>query len=215
MNIKNRQHLIDELTLDLKPVKSTNVALMSLIYLMGFYLFILSVYAVTGPFRSGSANQLISSMQFLAESAAGFLSIAILLYSGFKLAIPAPKTLIDRLKWPLLSVLIWLGFYMVDLVSPALQPSTDGMRAHCSLQVFIFALPTLFIGFYWVNKQWPVYPVSTGLLVGLASGCTSTLIMQFACMYEPQHTLIAHVLPGILVGVLGAVVGLVTLINKK
>ncbi|PHS31837.1 MAG: hypothetical protein COA95_04950 [Methylophaga sp.] len=215
MSIKDRSHLIDTLTLDLQPVKVINVGLMTLYFLVGAFVFSLSLFLLTGPFRSGAGHQLLSSPQFLVESCVGVLSIALLMYAAFQLAIPSPKPLLSQLKWPLIGLIVWISFYAFGFVRPALEPSALGMRDHCNYQVFIFGIPTLLVALYWLNKQWPIYPVSTGFLMGLAAGAIPALIMQFACMYDPHHILTAHIGPGILVGVLGACIGAISLTRHK
>jgi hypothetical protein len=44
-------------------------------------------------------------------------------------------------------------------------------------------------------------------MIGLAAGATPALIMQFACMYVPVHIITHHLLPGLMLGVIGLIAG--------
>ena len=97
---------------------------------------------------------------------------------------------------------------MAGIWSPALEPSTQGARASlCYVETVIYALPSLLLGLYFCGRLWPLNGGWTGLLVGLAAGSTTALIMQFACMYEPVLIITHHLIPGLLLGGVGLVAG--------
>jgi len=207
----DRDQFINDLTMDVTPVTSANTRQSALFWLGGAFTFVAIVTLLTGPYRTDIGHDLLFSIQFLVESLVGLASVILLIYTAFEFAIPSSKSIARRLFLPLLGVSIWVGFYLLGLVHPALEPSMAGKREFCYYETFVFALPIMFAGLIWARKQWPLYPMSTGLLIGLASGFVPALIMQFACMYDPQHILTDHILPGLSVGVVGALLGLVML----
>jgi hypothetical protein len=99
---------------------------------------------------------------------------------------------------------VWIGFYVYGIVDPALAESMAGKRDHCYLETMLFATLPLLVGLFWAKKLWPINKIQTGLLFGLASGAIAAMVMQFACMYEPMHALLFHILPGLAMGVIGA-----------
>ena len=206
-----RALFIDGLAQDMQAIKLTNIRKTSMLWLVVSFTFTVSLAYITGSYRSGIGNELLSSLQFLVESVVGIITIALLIYTAFDFSIPSAKPLFQRLLWPLTALATWVGFYMVGLVQPALEPLMSDKRGHCSFEVFIYAMPILLASFYWIKKQWPLDPKTTGLLAGLSAGAVPALIMQFACMYEPQHILLHHILPGLSVGLLGGLMGMVIL----
>ena len=205
------EQFINDLTMDITPVTSVNTRQSTLFWLGAAFTFAAILALLTGPYRTDIGHDLLFSMQFLVESLVGLASVILLIYTAFEFAIPSPRSITRRLLLPLLGVSIWIGFYLVGLVHPALEPSMLGKREFCYYETFVFALPLMFAGLIWARMQWPIYPMSTGLLIGLAAGAVPALIMQFACMYDPQHILTDHILPGLSVGIVGALLGLVML----
>ncbi len=204
----SRSDLIDDLTADLTPVKSVNTRISSVYWLLSAFALSVSILWLTGPFRADSFHDLLHSPQFLIENIIGVIAIAAVIYTAFEWTIPSPKNTFSRLVWPLLAILLWVGFYLFGLFSPALEPSMMGKREFCYYETFIFAIPALVIGLVWARKQWPLHSAVTGGLIGLAAGLVPALIMQFACMYDPSHILTEHILPGLSVGLLGTVLGI-------
>ena len=205
----DREQLISNLTGELTAAGRAGRTADLIVYwlLFNFIVAALLIYA-TGPFRTGSLRQAYNHPQFLVESLAGLLAIAVLGASAFRSGIPAAAARLKR-YWPALLLLaVWLGFYVVGIWFPALQPSTSGGRAWpCYLETFLCGLPSLMLGLYSVGRLWPLNGAWSGLMVGLAAGATPALIMQFACMYAPVHIITHHLLPGLLLGVVGLIAG--------
>lgn len=166
------------------------------------------ITAMAGPFRDGSLQQVLEHPQFLIESLTGLLAISLLGIAAIRSAIPAKRSKWKYFGPPLVVLLVWIGFYVVGLWAPALEPSMTGMRRFpCYIETFIYGVPSLVVGFYIIRRLWPLQGGWSGLTMGLAAGATPALIMQFACMYVPSHIITHHVLPGLLLGVIGAVAG--------
>jgi hypothetical protein len=209
----DRKQFITNLVKDAQLVKFTNTRTSTMTWLISAFVFAALLTYISAPYRSSIAYELLSSFQFFFESIIGLASIVLLIYTAFDFAIPSQRPVAKRLVLPLTVLVIWIGFYVFGLMYPALEPSMADKREYCYSETFIYALPILLVSLLWVRKQWPLHPKITGLLLGLAAGSVPALIMQFACMYEPEHILIYHILPGLLVGVVGVV--LATLMLRR
>lgn len=99
--------------------------------------------------------------------------------------------------------MIWVGFYVLGLFEPALDPSMHGKREHCHYEAFIYSLPPTIISCWLISKRLPLQTFQTGLLTGIAAGMIPALLMRFSCMYDPGHILKAHILPGLVNGFVG------------
>lgn len=210
----DREQLINKLATGIQIVEPVNTRRSAIVWFGSSFLFVALLSWLTGPFRAGSGHQLLESIQFLIESSVGLMSIALLIYTAFELSIPSPKSLTKRLFWPLLALAVWIGFYIFGLIHPALEPSMLGKRDFCFYQTALYSLPLMVTALFWAKRQWPLHAASTGLLIGLAAGAIPAWIMQFACMYLPQHILTAHILPGLAMGPIGALLGVLILRRK-
>lgn len=207
---KNRNELIAGLSQDLSTSSRAGRTLDIIIYWLIFNFTVALLLTWTaGPFREGSLQQIQQSPQFLAESITGLFAIVLLGTSAIRSGIPADTSWLKRYSPALLLLLVWIGFYIVGLWSPALEPSMLGKREliPCYLETILYSLPSLALGVYLIGRLWPLQASWSGLIVGLAAGSTSALIMQFACMYIPTHIITHHIIPGLLVGVIGFLAG--------
>ena len=206
---RNRNELISELSRDLTATGRTGQTVDFVIYWLLFnFIVTLSLISFTGSFREGSLQQAIVHPQFLLESLTGLFAIIVLAVAAFHSSIPSNVSSKKRLSPPLLLLFIWLGFYVFGLWSPALEPSMLGKREFfCYVETILYGLPSLALGFYLVGRLWPLHGAWTGLLIGLAAGATPALIMQFACMYIPVHIITHHLIPGLVLGIVGLIAG--------
>lgn len=201
----NHKNLISDLVDDLEPVnKSLGFVVSFQLWLMMALLFAVGLAWLTGEYRAGAFNQLVSSMQFSAETLVGCIAIAITAFMAFGSAIPSRLTSFQQQTMPIMLLFIWLSFYVYGLVDPALAESMAGKRDHCYLETMLMASLPLLAGLFWARGQWATHKMQTGLLFGLASGAVAAMVMQFACMYDPMHALLFHILPGFVVGIVGA-----------
>jgi hypothetical protein len=83
-----------------------------------------------------------------------------------------------------------------------------GKRIGCYFQTLLFAGPPMVAGIWLAHRYYfPLAPLRTAALVGLAGAMLPALFMQFACMYDPVHILTHHILPipgVVLIGVMGS-----------
>jgi hypothetical protein len=103
-------------------------------------------------------------------------------------------------------LVLWLTQYVIGIFNPAIEPSTLGYRHHCYLETMVYALPVILAGLYYVRWYYPLRPLRTAMTIGLVAGMLPALYMQFACMYDPIHILAFHILPGLSMVAVGAVI---------
>jgi len=212
--ITNREKLIHQLTDELKEVTPFNPIKATVTWLLMAFTVTSFAFLVIGPFRDGSLHQLTISPQFLSESLFGLLMIILLAYLSFYIAIPSAKKMMTTLVLPLVFLCIWILFYVEGLSHPALEASISNERHACWAEVVIVGTALMLVSLLWVKRLYPTMPKRNGMLVGLVSGSVPALLMQFACMYEPEHILKFHILPGLLVGLFGVAAGMVILKTK-
>jgi hypothetical protein len=201
----DHEKLITALVNDLKPVaKPAGFVMPFQLWLMMAVLFASGLAWLMGPYRPGALAQLAASLQFSVETVVGCIAITMIVFIAFRSAIPSGMTEFKQRVMPISLLFVWIGFYVYGIVDPALAESMAGKRDHCYLETMLFATLPLLVGLFWAKKLWPINKIQTGLLFGLASGGIAAMVMQFACMYEPMHALLFHILPGLEMGVIGA-----------
>ena len=199
----NRSELISELASDLTVTSRAGRTVDMIIYWLVF-----NFTVTTGPFREGSLQQAYDNPQFFLESLIGLLAIVFLGVSAFHSAIPVNISRLKQFSPAILLLLIWIGFYVGGILSPALEPSMLGKRNFlCYVETILYGLPSLMLGLYIIGRLWPLNGAWTGLAIGLAAGATPALVMQFACMYVPVHIITHHLIPGLMLGVIGFFAG--------
>jgi hypothetical protein len=198
--MKPTDELISELSRDLAPVSPvTGITTRALLWLLASAAFSIVAIHASGALRPGALQQLLHHPRFLLEILLGVASIMLLALAAFRSAIPGVSS--RRLARVGLAVLsLWLLNYGIGLVSPALEPSMLGKRDHCLVEVLLFGTPSALLAMYLCARWYPLEPVALGLRCGLAAGLIPALYMQIACMYDPAHALIAHMLPALIVG---------------
>ena len=201
----DRDDLIGALSDGLQPVKPVlRIDTLALLWFAVSALYVIAVAQVLGPIRSNALAQLATEPRFLLETLSGIVAIAVTSLVVFRAGIPGALTRRFAVFGAVM-MLAWLSNYIVGLVSPALEPSMLGKRPHCVWETFIYALPPMAAGFVLVRRLYPLQPVQTAMCIGLVAGMMPALYMQIACMYAPGHILLMHILPGLLVALVGAV----------
>lgn len=207
--MKKRDALIAELSRDLSPVKrAPNINLVAMIWFLSSAFYVVVMTGFFDPVRPGAFDQLSSSFRFLFETLLGIAALVWLSLLAFRAAVPGALT-----RWFMaggfLLLGVWLFQYVIGLVSPALDPSMFGKRSHCFFETMVYALPPILAGLYFIRRLYPLRPVRTAMWISLAAGMLPALHMQIACMYEPEHILTMHILPGLLMVIVGALIAAV------
>ncbi|MEQ8659553.1 MAG: NrsF family protein [Gammaproteobacteria bacterium] len=202
------ERLIASLVENLAPVRRrVPVLLPTLTWLVLASAFIGACYAVVQPFRPGVLTDLAGAPGFAFETLLGLLAAAALFAAALALAVPALGSPWRRLAPALALGAAWLALQLWSLVEPTLTPTMLGKRAGCVWEVLIVGLPPLGAGLVLARRRWPLHGAASGLVCGLAAGLLAAAVMQLACMYVPLHNLLFHALPGLALGVLGALIG--------
>ncbi|MCW8924927.1 MAG: DUF1109 domain-containing protein [Xanthomonadales bacterium] len=196
--MKDYKTLISELSSGLAPVSPPrNIDLVALAWFLLSTCFVVVVTLLIDPIRPGALMQLASKPRFLLETMLGVAAILWVSLAAFRSAVPGALT--GRFATTgLFLIALWLIQYLIGLVSPALEPSTLGDRHHCWLEAMIYSLPVTVAGLLVVGRNYPLRPIRAGMFVGLVAGMLPALFMQLACMYEPSHIIMFHILPGLL-----------------
>ncbi len=203
--MRTRDQLLDSLASDLAPVRpAPNLVLLIGSWLLGSLAYVVLSTWILGPLRPGVAAQLLDHPRFLFEMSFGLVAISVLAIALFRSAIPGRLT--RRMAILAIGLVsLWLFNYVAGLLSPALAPSMLGKRPHCLVETLIYAVPPMLAAIYWLHRLYPLRPLRSALLAGLAAGLLPAWYMQLACMYEPVHILSRHILPGLLVATLAPV----------
>lgn len=202
----SRDDLISALSSGLEPVqRAVHVDRVAALWLLVSALYVIGITHWLGPIRPNAMTQLASEPRFLVETLTGVLAIVVVGLASFRAAIPGALSVRFATAGAILMAL-WLAGYVFGLVSPALEPSMLGKRYYCVWETFAYALPPMLLGFVLVRRLYPLQPVKTAMSFSLVAGMIPALYMQIACMYMPAHILKFHIIPGLLVSVVGAAI---------
>lgn len=198
------ENLIDDLVGDLKPVAAPGRIARPVV----FWLAIATVYSivsvfVSGPLREGSLRHLVELPLFAGETLLATIAIAITTIASLRLALPGRNGPMRELSGVAILLALWVGIYVADFWYPVHPVSTLGGRGDCFWQVPLFSLPSLAVLLYLANRQYPLWPRTTGLLAGIAAAAIPAELMQFGCMYEPAHILTHHMAPILVTAAIG------------
>ncbi|MEM7135170.1 MAG: NrsF family protein [Myxococcota bacterium] len=203
----DRKQFIDQLAAEPRPAKRLSTGVAIALWLAASCTFVVGATLATGDLRPGVGEQLRDFPRFAAECALGLVAGIFVFRTGLLLSVPG------RLHWrravPLALALIalWIGAYVYGLWSPALEPSMVGKRPNCFGETFLFSSFPLALGLLLVARRAPLQRAWVGALVGAASTSLPALMMQVACMYDPRHILQFHLLPILIVGLVGGAIG--------
>jgi len=204
--VNKNKILISNLSTGLTPVSPPpKINRLAMAWFLLSAIYVVVVTHLFGPLRPGAVSQLGAEPRFLLETSLGVAAILWTSLLAFRSAIPAALSRQFAAVGMLLMAL-WLAQYVIGFVSPALEPSVLGKRRYCYFETLVYSLPAVLAGLFYVRRLYPLRPVRTAMSVSLAAGMMPALYMQLACMYEPAHILIYHILPGLVVVAVGAAV---------
>lgn len=204
--MNRRDTLIENLSRDLVPVApAPNVNRLAMVWFLSSAIYVIALTHLVGPIRPGAFSQLASEPRFLLESLLGAAAIFCVSLLAFRAAVPAVLTR-PFAAAGLVLMALWLAQYVVGLVNPALEPSTLGKRGYCFYETMAYAVAPILVALFLIRRLYPLRFVRIAMSVGLAAGMLPALYMQLACMYEPSHILAFHILPGLMMVLVGAAV---------
>lgn len=191
------ERLIENLSRDLSPVApARNVNLVGLAWLLSSAVFVVAVTQAVDPVRPGVLDQFAEAPRFLLETLLGVVAISWTGLLAFRSAVPGELSR-KFAAAGLALMALWLAQYVIGLVSPALEPSEWGKRPFCYLETMIYSAPPILAAVFIARRLYPLHYTRTAMLLALAAGMIPALFMQVACMYDPSHILLLHILPGL------------------
>lgn len=204
--MRNRDELLDSLASGVAPVKPAPDPLL----LAGLWLGLSAFYVVVlthllGPIRPTAVTQLQTEPRFLLEMLVGAVVAVGLAFTAYRCAVPGATKGGVTFVVAVLGAL-WLGGFVLGLVSPALEPSMLGKRDHCFVETFVYALVPVLALLYGQRRLYALRPGQAAVVAGLAAGILPALYMQIACMYQPAHILAFHIGPALAVAVLAPLI---------
>jgi hypothetical protein len=201
------RQLIDDLVQDLRPVQRPGrIARPTALWLLAATVYGVVIVLATGPLRPGALEALADHLSYMAETVLAIAAIVTLAAVALRSAIPGG---VRSLRWlaALAPLVVWVAIYAVELRYPPVYYSSLGGRYECFWQVVLFSLPALGLMLYGARRLFPLRPRVTGFLAGAAAAAIPGELMQFGCMYVPEHILTHHLLPIAVTAVLGALLG--------
>ena len=173
-----------------------------------------AVMALVAPFRPGFIEQMLTTPRFSIESLLGIIVCVAIARAAFEMGIPDIRSEWRRARVALGLLAIWLALFVIATVAPVLPPSMLGKRGLCNLEVIIYAIPLTTAGILLIRRMMPLRTSMTGAWTGFAAGLIPAYLMQLACMHEPWHNIIYHLLPTVGAALIGALLGRLLLENK-
>jgi hypothetical protein len=205
--MERHEPLIHELVHDLAPVRRPGrIGRATALWLLAATAYGLVIVFATGPLRPGALAELATHVTYMGETALAALAIAALAVAALRTAIPARLPAQRWLAW-VLPLAAWVAVYAIELKYPPEYYSSLGGRYECMWQVVLFSLPALGLMLWAARRQFPLRPRITGFLAGAAAAAIPGELMQFGCMYVPEHILTHHLFPIALTAALGALIG--------
>jgi len=206
--MRGREELIEMLSSDLEPTRRFRPPhVIALGWLAGSWLFVVSATLLVAPMRPGAFSQLLGSPHFAAETLIGLCSGVATISAAVFLAFPSRTPWWRWVAWGGGVATLWFAAHVFALWFPALEPSILGERPYCVFEVFAYATPPLVAGLLLLRRRAAFRRAWAGAMVGAAGGALPALLMQLACMYEPQHILVFHLGPVVVLALIGAALG--------
>jgi hypothetical protein len=194
-NGDSRRALIARLSATLPPVRRPWPPLrVALLYWLATWGLVVAVGLAVAPARPNAVLQAITHPQFLLESLLGLIAGAAVVAFAFADSVPGYARR-GAMSAALVLAVAWALAYVVGLEYPALPPSMAGKRPLCFYETLAYGAPAALVAWMLVLRYYPLAPVRSAALLGLAAGIVPALFMQFACMYDPAHILTHHILP--------------------
>jgi len=204
--------LIDRLATELVPVRRLRSPTVRAI---GWLLVVAAIAAVLFMhYGVVGMQERFSNTPDLAWAGMGALVTAITAgWAAFALSVPGRSA---TLAWlPLPGALLWIGasgmgcLRQLVLPAPGTQVSTMYQSMDCLVFIIGFSVPLSVLMILLVRRAYPLRPVLTAVLVGLASAAASASLLEICHAYDATATdLLIHLLAvGVVVAINAAMGG--------
>jgi hypothetical protein len=173
--------------------------------------FVIAITLATGDLRPDVIEQLLHSPRFVVECLLGFGVGVFAFRTAILLALPGRASWRRAVPAAHAMVALWILAYVYGLVDPALEPSMVGKRPHCFSETLLFSSLPVALGVLLIARRTPIRRGWVGVLIGASAASLPALMMQVACMYDPKHILLLHLVPVLIMGIVGGVLGKIIL----
>jgi hypothetical protein len=163
--------------------------------------------AAGGPLHTGPLARTVAVSTGAVALLLGAITAVTAAMSAFRSAVPSGTPVIRHVSWPLMWLCAWLLLLAVAAQDAAPLAVPHSKRAQCWLEVMTISVPCVLLGLLALRRLWPLHGAWTGAMIGLAAGAIVAITMDLACDRSAAHSLFFHVVPGISVALLGALVG--------
>jgi hypothetical protein len=202
-----KDEIVEQLATDLRPVRRLSSGAAIVLWLSLSWAFVIAITLATGDLRPGVFEQLQHSPRFVIECLLGF-GVGVFAFRGaVLLALPGRMSWRRAIPAVHAMVALWIAVYVYGLVDPALEPSTLGYRRHCFSETLLFSGPPVALGLFLIARRTPIRRGWVGGLIGASAASLPALIMQIACMYDPKHILLFHLMPVVILGIMAGLLG--------
>ncbi len=204
------QDLINNLTMDLRPVKVFKLKWQHYATCLAVGLFT----TLAGLAISGVRFDLLETMksaQFIIESL--ILIVLALASTAIALRLSIPHKQSQKTKY---FVLTTLGVWFLVLLFFLLRSNAPmaGWGFTCLSQVLLGSVFPAAVIFFIANQAAPLSRALTGWVVLTSGTAFGALVAHFSCsMSNPLHLLVWHALPVVVIGVLGVFIGKLFLVK--
>jgi hypothetical protein len=197
--------LIHGLVADLAPVRPAPPTPRTLLGWVSFgWCTVAALILWAGPLREGALATFAVSPRYTIEFLFAVLGGAAAAAAGFEWGVPGRPSRV-RLAGPAAVFLgAWFGLVAYGLTDPVIETGMLGKRPFCDVQTVVFAIAPMALGLWALSRRALFARGITGFLLGIGAAAIPAASMQVACLYDPQHALIHHLAPVLLVGVIGA-----------
>lgn len=184
----------------LKPFFNRFMSYMPLILLLNLLIFI-----SIAPLRSRFLTDFFIPL-FSLESATLFFLSLMGSYLAFKLSVPGNSAK-AILKVLVSAGLLYFMFHTLSHVHTPLEETMGAKRAYCYLEVILYSFAVFFLMMKTLNQAAPTRKRLSALIVSISAAAFNIGLMQIGCVIEPSHILKFHILPALLMILLGTAIG--------
>jgi hypothetical protein len=202
------EELISKLSEDLSPSKGADSILKFLMKGLGvFILMALVIYGLL-PVRADFSFQLQDST-FPIETTLWFLTGLFSALTAYTYSIPglSPRYYLIFTSVLFLALLLFI-FFGSSSQSGSIKEEMNLVKGICGGIISIISIIGSIFFFKWSTNNAPTRPGSNGFWIVLSTSCLGSTFMQIICAHDSGvHLYIWHLLPTMLLSILGIVIG--------
>jgi hypothetical protein len=195
--------LTASLVADLAPVAPL-LSPLPLAILFGVIAIALSIVGLTlfGEWRESWVTQMGGSPRLALEIVTGIVGVFLAGYCALELSLPTLESKAGLRALALSPLLILVLHTLLSWWHPSVEHSWEGWRFGCEREILAIGIVPCVLLMWAAKYRLPLDGRGTGFFIGVASTLPAAVGMQLACMYQPWHTFLFHLLPVVLAGYL-------------